>query len=106
MLMLHPRFLGILSALTIISAAAAQPMKAELTRPGPGPGTVTPASDKLPDGVRLRLGSNLFREPNYVNAASLSPDGKLLAVCGGSQMIRFLDVSTGKEVRRINIREY
>src|SRR5438093_549675 len=61
-----------------------------------------PAADgKLPAGVRLRLGSERFREPNYINAANLSPDGKLLAICGGSQQIRFLDVATGVEVRRI-----
>jgi WD40 repeat protein len=64
------------------------------------------AAGKLPDGVRMRLGSDQFREPNYISAASLSPDGKELAVCGGSQIVRFLDMATGREVRRINLREY
>jgi len=81
--------------------AFAQPQKAPLPSPG------TPAVEgKLPDGARLRLGSGKFREANYISAASLSPDGKLLAICGGSTTVRFLDVATGAEVRRINIREY
>jgi WD40 repeat protein len=81
--------------------------KGALTKPAGGPIDL-PITEpgKLPDGARMRLGSNLFREANYVSAASLSPDGKTLAVCGGSQMIRFLDVSTGKELRRFTIREY
>ncbi|MSR53445.1 MAG: hypothetical protein EXS09_09190 [Gemmataceae bacterium] len=84
------------------SSALAQPMKTMQEPP-----TGTPASDgKLPDGARLRLGSGKFREPNFISAASLSPDGKLLAICGGSTTVRFLDVSTGLEVRRITIREY
>lgn len=98
------------------AAAFAQPQipQPPPVRPvGPGgppafPGTMgTPpvASDKLPDGVRLRLGSSKFREANYVSAASLSPDGKVLAVCGGQPVIRFLDVATGKELRRFGIRE-
>lgn len=75
--------------------------------PFPGATGALPApSDKLPEGVRLRLGSSKFREGNYVSAASVSPDGTVLAVCGGQQMIRFLEVATGKELRRIGIREY
>jgi WD40 repeat protein len=74
---------------------------------GTGGPSFTPATPgKLPDGARRRLGSDLFREPNYISAASISPDGKTLAVCGGSQIIRFLDIATGKELRRITIREY
>lgn len=71
---------------------------------GPGSGPAV-GSGKLPAGVRIRLGSDLFREPNYVSAASLSPDGKQIAICGGSNVIRFLEVATGKESRRITIRE-
>jgi WD40 repeat protein len=65
-----------------------------------------PADDgKLPEGVRLRLGSSKFREANYIQSASLSPDGKVMAVNTGQQMIRFLDVATGKEVRRIHTQQ-
>jgi WD40 repeat protein len=76
-----------------------------LGTPPPSPGS-PPGDGKLPEGVRLRLGSDRFRDPNHISAASLSPDGKTLAVCGGSQVIRFLDLGTGREVRRFNIREY
>src|SRR5262245_13023616 len=90
------RSIGVLTLLIAVAVAAGQEPKAN-----------PPADEnKLPPGARLRLGSNKFREPNYVSAASLSPDGKTLAVCGGSQMVRFLDVATGKEVRKISVREY
>ena len=59
-----------------------------------------------PDNVRLRLGSNKFRDPFALTVASLSPDGKLIAVFNGQQTIRFLDVATGNEVRRFGVREY
>ena len=39
------------------------------------------------------------------STASLSPDGGQLAICGGSNTIRFLDAHTGQEIRRIGIRE-
>lgn len=114
--MISPRAGSLLTLLVAISVAAAQPAgvappPAVPSPAGVGTGTIGPAvvpvpSGKLPDAVRLRLGSSLFREPNYINAVSLSPDAKLLAVCGGTQMIRFLDVNSGKEVRRIGIREY
>ena len=61
---------------------------------------------KLPQGVRLRLGSSKFRDANVISAASLSPDGKVIAVWAGQQTIHFLDVATGDEVRQIGIREY
>jgi WD40 repeat protein len=92
----HLRSVGSFTLLIVVAVAAGQEPKAK-----------PPADEaKLPPDVRLRLGSNKFREANYVSAASLAPDGKTLAVCGGSQMVRFLDVATGKEVRRIGVREY
>lgn len=100
-------FIGLVAATSMASAQVGQP-KGATTRPASmGSGGPTPVAvpGKLPEGARMRLGSDLFREPNYISAASVSPDGKLLAVCGGSNVIRFLDVSTGKETRRITIRE-
>ena len=42
--------------------------------PIPAPSSIKPPGDgKLPEHVRLRLGSDRFREPNYISAASLSP---------------------------------
>ncbi|HEX3150592.1 MAG TPA: hypothetical protein VHR66_21120 [Gemmataceae bacterium] len=95
------------SLLASAALAAAQPMRAEplpSTSKGDAPKL---EAGKLPDGVRLHLGSNKFRDANYLSTASLSPDGKVMAICGSSQQtIRFLDVATGNEIRRIGVREY
>ena len=100
----------VLSALVTAGIAPAQPQIPPPPLPPGGPGGPSgpaPAPDgKLPEGARLRLGSSKFREASYIQAASLSPDGKLMAVNTGQQMIRFLDVATGKEVRRIPLRDY
>jgi WD40 repeat protein len=63
------------------------------------------AGDPLPDDARLRIGSMRFREGGYLNAASLAPDGKTVALLSG-QGVRLLEVATGKEIRRFSIREY
>ena len=95
--------------LLVSGLAVAQPVRTSPAGAGSGSGgpSFTPTTPgKLPEGASRRLGSDLFREPNYISAASISPDGKTLAVCGGSQIIRFLDIATGKELRRITVREY
>lgn len=61
---------------------------------------------KPPDGVRLRLGTDRFREANSITAAALSPDGQRLAVCAGNQVVRVLDAATGAELRRFALGEY
>jgi|GEM_PF-2341745 len=92
---------------SLFAAIAVASGQVQTTPPAGAPPVATPlAEGKLPAGVRLRLGSDKFREPNYIQAASLSPDGKLIAVGNGSQQVRLLEVATGKEVRRIGIREY
>jgi len=84
-----------------VTSAQKQPLR------GPGASPPPPADDgKLPEGVRLRLGSSKFRDPGYIQSASLSPDGKLIAITNGSQVIRFLDVATGKEDHRITLSDY
>jgi WD40 repeat protein len=67
---------------------------------------VDAAGDPLPDGARLRLGSMRFRSAGaYLNAGSLSPDGKIIAVANGLT-IRLVEVATGNEVSRFSLREY
>jgi WD40 repeat protein len=57
--------------------------------------------DPLPAGARARLGTVRFRLPEYMQAAALAPDGKLLAV-SNYQTIALLDTGTGREVRRLS----
>jgi WD40 repeat protein len=105
------RFAAVFSLFLVLDTAIAiaQPKLPPPPLPPAGPKgspIITPsASGKLPESARMRLGTDLFRDPNYISAASLSPDGKLLAICGGSTIVRFLDVATGKEDHRITIRE-
>src|SRR5262245_8856079 len=96
------------TALVTLAGAGAS---GQVQKPPPG-GPPIPVPSRaepegtLPEGVRFRLGSDKFREPNYINSASISPDGRVLAIADGSQKIRFLDVGSGKEIRRFGIREY
>ncbi len=91
--------------LLAVLAFAARP-SGELTGQGPRPADKpAPAAgvdlhgDPLPAGARARLGTLRFRVADHVNAAALSPDGKVLAISG--QGITLLDAVTGKEVRRL-----
>ena len=59
----------------------------------------------LSDGVRLRLGTDKFRETDRINAVALSPDGKRVAIASSGQTVRILDVATGAELRRYPLRE-
>jgi WD40 repeat protein len=77
------------------SPSAAQEPKA----PDRQPAAVDLYGDPLPAGARARLGTVRFRLADFMNAAALSPDGKLLAV--SNQMIALFDAATGKEVRRL-----
>jgi WD40 repeat protein len=101
----HPRLLALLTLLATAGLVSAQmrtgPAVGESARP---PEEKLPEG-KLPDGARLRLGSSKFREANYIGATGLSPDGKVMAVFGGTLVIRLLEVGTGKEVGRVPIRE-
>jgi WD40 repeat protein len=55
---------------------------------------------KLPDGVRLRLGTDRFRETSRIDAVALSPDVKRVAVRSDGSLVRILDVATGAELHR------
>ena len=59
-----------------------------------------PVADPLPAGVRARLGLLRLRHGDFVNTASFSPDGKLLASGGRDGLVRLWEVPTGKELRR------
>jgi WD40 repeat protein len=66
---------------------------------------VDAAGDPLPDGARLRIGTMRFRSAGaYLNAGSLAPDGKTIAISNGLA-IRLLEVDTGNEVRRFGLGE-
>ena len=52
----------------------------------------------LPRGAIARLGTERFRQGNFVYGMCLSPDGKKLASIGGNPIIHIWDALTGKEI--------
>jgi RNA polymerase sigma factor (sigma-70 family) len=75
------------------------------TNPGPD-GKKRPASDlygdPLPKGASARLGTVCLKPGGSVQFVAFLPEGKTL-VSDGYQSIRFWDVTTGKERRRIEV---
>jgi WD40 repeat protein len=65
------------------------------------PARLDAAGDPLPDGAVARLGTARFRTGESLGVVAMSPDGKVLAVCGDDWVIRLLDATTGKPLRRI-----
>src|ERR1043166_3693199 len=59
-----------------------------------------PGERPLPDGARLRLGNTGLGLADFVTAAALSPDGKLLAV-GGRDGISLFERGTNKLITKI-----
>jgi RNA polymerase sigma factor (sigma-70 family) len=57
--------------------------------------------EQQPPGVLARLGSNHLRHEHEINGLDFSPDGKVLVSASRDQSLRFWDVATGREVRRI-----
>jgi WD40 repeat protein len=55
------------------------------------------SGDELPPGALARLGTERFRHPARVLAASFSPDGKQLLSVASNGGVRLWDVATGKE---------
>jgi RNA polymerase sigma factor (sigma-70 family) len=56
--------------------------------------------DPLPPGALARMGTTRFRTAGRVNALAFLPDGKVVAATG-DEGIYFLDVATGRRLRRI-----
>jgi WD40 repeat protein len=69
------------------------------------PDTTAPAKaagpDALPAGALARLGTTHFRPGQYVGAAALSADGKLVVAATNQNMV-LLDAQTGDPVRTIS----
>jgi WD40 repeat protein len=57
--------------------------------------------DPLPDFALGRLGTSRLRSPDYLGAADLSPDGKLLASTGNRIDINIHEVAGGKLLRTL-----
>src|SRR5262249_53767921 len=60
--------------------------------------------DPLPKGALARLGTVRWRLGEAGNAIALAPDGKTV-VAAGAGMLRFWDAVTGKELRRLDVKE-
>jgi WD40 repeat protein len=86
------RLLPSLALLLLAPAVQAEP-----------PARADAQGDPLPAGALLRLGTTRFRDGNFTNVAAVSPDGKTLAVAGGNQGVRILDLATGKELRTLKV---
>src|SRR5436305_1707123 len=52
--------------------------------------------EALPEGARLRLGTNRFRHGGPVQVVAYSSDGKLLASTASDRVIRVWNAQTGK----------
>lgn len=58
--------------------------------------------DPLPEGAIARFGSIRFRHDTLeINSIAFSPDGKLLASCGGDTTVRIWAVPTGRQIHRL-----
>jgi len=58
--------------------------------------------DPLPEGAIARLGTVRLRHGNFVSCVTFSPDGAFLVSAGTEGTIRFWDLPTGKEIRRLS----
>jgi WD40 repeat protein len=86
--------------LTILSAAlVALPAALSAERGGSG---AESKNDPLPPGARARLGSGRLVHSSQVFSLAFSPDGKQLVSTGADGQVRFWDVETGHELKRIN----
>src|SRR4051812_27382990 len=63
---------------------------------GQGPPRTKFASEPLPKGAVLRLGSTHFRAEGKLTALALSPDGRLLAGSDSDGLVYVWDRCTGK----------
>src|SRR5437773_1004988 len=71
---------------------------------GESPARIDRFGDPLPEGAVVRLGTVRFREPDTIVAAALAADGTTLATVGWRRdLVRFLDASTGKELRVLQL---
>src|SRR5262245_51971990 len=90
--------LMLLAHVVIVNAASAQRAK---------PRRLDVNGDPLPAGAVARLGALRFQPRGPVRAAALSPDGKTVAAArhgrGGATEVEFLDASTGKSVRTLDL---
>lgn len=85
----------------------AQPPGGDEPRKSQSSDNVKPATDAfgdtVPEGAKMRLGSTRFRFGGNVSTAALSPDGKVMAIGTGSDLIILADPVTGKETAKMRI---
>jgi RNA polymerase sigma factor (sigma-70 family) len=86
----------------LLAPEEAHPPRAAVGPPAAPPaGAAKPSAaardeDPLPQGARLRLGSQRFTYGAFIDALALSPDGATVAAVGGTNSVVFWDAATGK----------
>jgi WD40 repeat protein len=79
----------------VLLVCCSVPIWAETPAP---PARVDLQGDPLPEGALTRLGTTRFSDSDFLYGASLSPDGKILAL-STRHGISLLDAATGKKLR-------
>jgi WD40 repeat protein len=67
--------------------------------------TVDNYGDPLPDGALVRLGTTRWRHAGAGTAIAYAPDGKSVVTGGWHGVLKVWDVTNGKELRRIAVKE-
>ena len=103
------RGLRLLIGLILTAAAAGnEPPAPTGAAPSNGvqPAAVDQYGDRLPVGVRARMGTIRFRHGSQVQFLLFAPDGKTLASASADGTIFVWETATGKELRQFKGRPY
>lgn len=63
------------------------------------------ATDALPEGAIVRLGTTKFRQSNNEAVSILTPDGRTILQLQAPSTLRYLSIETGKVVRTVMLKE-
>jgi WD40 repeat protein len=70
----------------------------------PAPAEAPVGDARLPEGALFRFSPHLLRHDGTVTGLAFTPDRKALVSASADQTVRFWDLTTGKELRRLVLR--